>query len=146
MTSGVPPTPGRDQIVAWWTALIKGSITREEAHAWAAQWVEDEEANICDPMVASALQNLHGFDLNCIPGRENLAQHGMSDVDSRYVHPAMRLRLNLRDGLTIARNMMKIQRIIHGNCACAHSSMKWIVGSRVRKVEIIGKSNVSYLR
>lgn len=86
MTSGVPPTPGRDQIVAWWTALIKGSITREEAHAWAAQWVEDEEANICDPMVASALQNLHGFDLNCIPGRENLTQHGMSDVGSRYVH------------------------------------------------------------
>lgn len=86
MTSSVPSGPGRDQIMAWWTALIKGLVTREATHAWAAQWVENEEANISDPMVTSALQNLHGFDLSYLPGKENITQHGMSDTISRYMY------------------------------------------------------------
>ncbi|WP_328470700.1 hypothetical protein OHA21_05225 [Actinoplanes sp. NBC_00393] len=53
------PAPTRADLDAWFTALIVGVRTRDEADKWASQWfdvaVEDEH-------VRWALDRLHGLD------------------------------------------------------------------------------------
>ncbi|MGW6915859.1 hypothetical protein ACWGB8_18890 [Kitasatospora sp. NPDC054939] len=74
-----PVPPGRAEVAAQWRALVAGEVTREAAHAWAVPWVEGEGAfaDFEDPLVVTALQYLHGFDLRRDPGRPNLLRHDL---------------------------------------------------------------------
>jgi hypothetical protein len=47
--------PGREQVTRTWTRLISGGISRADAHAWAAPWVESETACVPDPKTRNAL-------------------------------------------------------------------------------------------
>ena len=78
-----PPPPTRGQIVSRWLALIEGRTSREAVHEWSAQWVEDQDAHVGDPMVWNALLHLHGFDTAYQPERPSLVRHGPPGL---YVH------------------------------------------------------------
>ncbi|QKW53171.1 hypothetical protein [Streptomyces buecherae] len=68
--------PTREDVVACWVGLVEGRVRRDQAHAWAARWVEAEEAHIRDPLVRSALLRLHGFDMICVNAQGNVMRHG----------------------------------------------------------------------
>ncbi|MFB6523081.1 hypothetical protein [Streptomyces sp. NPDC056401] len=70
--------PGRVEVAARWHALARGEVTRETVHAWAVPWVEGEGALVDfeDPLVVTALQYLHGFDLCQDPSRPGVVWHG----------------------------------------------------------------------
>ncbi|MGV9383352.1 hypothetical protein ACWDRB_46585 [Nonomuraea sp. NPDC003707] len=71
------PPPSREDAAARWRALAAGDMTREAVHAWAAPWVEGEGASAdCPPLVLTALQYLHGFDLCRDPSRPGVVWHG----------------------------------------------------------------------
>ncbi|MFC1411549.1 hypothetical protein ACEZCY_20025 [Streptacidiphilus sp. N1-12] len=74
------PPPGRVEVAVQWCALVQGTVTREAAHAWATPWVEGDgaSADFEDPLVVTALQHLHGFDLCRAPGRPGVVWHGTS--------------------------------------------------------------------
>lgn len=74
--------PTRAVVEARWMALIEGQATRDEVHAWAAPWVEFDPF-IGQPLVESALQSLHGFDLTRDPEQPNLLTHG---GEGEFVH------------------------------------------------------------
>jgi hypothetical protein len=76
------------EVAARWHALAEAEVTREATHAWAAPWVEGEgaAADFEDPLVVTALQCLHGFDLCRHPGRPGVARHGTAGDDERC-HP-----------------------------------------------------------
>ncbi|WTW96005.1 hypothetical protein OG216_22655 [Streptomycetaceae bacterium NBC_01309] len=80
LPDATPPPPGRAEVAAQWRALVQGEVTREAVHAWAVPWVEGEGAlaDFEDPLVATALQYLHGFDLCRNPGRPGVIWHGTS--------------------------------------------------------------------
>ena len=62
------PLPRRAEIEARWRDLIAGAVSREAVNLWAEPFVLGDE--VLEPLVASALQYLHGFDLVTIsPGR-----------------------------------------------------------------------------
>ncbi|MFI8826357.1 hypothetical protein [Streptomyces sp. NPDC053431] len=75
-----PIPPGRVEVAARWQALSEGEVTREAVHAWAVPWVEGEGAlaDFEDPLVVTALQYLHGFDLCQNPGRPGVVWHATS--------------------------------------------------------------------
>jgi hypothetical protein len=68
--------PDREQVARTWTDVISGVISRVDAHAWAAPWVEDEMERVTDPMVRNALLHLHGFDQAY--AEDGLVGHGAS--------------------------------------------------------------------
>jgi hypothetical protein len=60
--------PRRAGIEARWQDLIAGAVSREVVNLWAEPFVLGDE--VLEPLVASALQYLHGFDLATVsPGR-----------------------------------------------------------------------------
>jgi hypothetical protein len=75
-----PLPPGRVEVAAQWHALAEGRVTREAMHAWAVPWVEGKGAfaDFEDPLIVTALQYLHGFDLCQDPGRAGVVWHGTS--------------------------------------------------------------------
>jgi hypothetical protein len=79
--------PGRVEVAACWHALAEGEVTREEMHAWAVPWVEGDGAvaDFEDPLVVTALQYLHGFDLCQDPARPGFLWHGASG-DGEWYH------------------------------------------------------------
>lgn len=86
----VPRTPpGRAEVAAWWRALVAGEVSREGAHAWAAPWVEGDggPADFADPLVVTALQYLHGFDLRRDPGRPGELWHGAAGEEGEWYRP-----------------------------------------------------------
>ncbi|MFF6772037.1 hypothetical protein ACFY8W_00545 [Streptomyces sp. NPDC012637] len=74
------PPPRRAEVAARWRALVAGEVSREAVHVWAAPWAEGEGAfdRFEDPLVETALQYLHGFDLCRDPGRPHVVWHGTS--------------------------------------------------------------------
>jgi hypothetical protein len=66
-----------------WHALAEGRATRREVHEWAAPWVEERDSEVKDPMLRSALQYLHGFDLTHDSESPGVMRHG---TGQRYVH------------------------------------------------------------
>ncbi|WP_331721076.1 hypothetical protein [Streptomyces sp. NBC_00454] len=78
--------PGRVEAAAQWRALADGEVSREAVHAWAVPWVEGEGAlaDFQDPLVMTALQHLHGFDLCQDPGRPGVVWHGRSGEGEWY--------------------------------------------------------------
>lgn len=82
------PAPSRAQVAARWRALAAGAATREEIHAWAAAWVEDEGGlDDVTPLIFGALQHLHGFDLCRDPRRPGTVWHGSAgEGESAWVH------------------------------------------------------------
>ncbi|MDN3243041.1 hypothetical protein [Glycomyces tritici] len=81
-----PPT--KAEVEHQWGNLIRGVITREQAHAWAKPWVEECFEQV-DPIVENALQSLHGFDLVYTdPDRTWIAHGGPGD----YVHDSAWIR------------------------------------------------------
>jgi hypothetical protein len=83
MAEGPPEVPTRDEVALHWSRLIGGQESREEAHRWAAQWVEAEEGGVADPMVGNALLRLHGFDMTRNPMNVSLMRHG---EQGEFVH------------------------------------------------------------
>lgn len=78
--------PGRAEVAARWRALARGEVTREAVHAWAVPWVEGEGAlaRFEDPLVLTALQYLHGFDLCRDPQRPGALWHGAAGEGEWY--------------------------------------------------------------
>jgi hypothetical protein len=77
--------PDREDVEQQWVRLIRGEITREEAHAWAKVWVEDRNEQVVDWLVESALQRLHGFDMVYTDPEHKKVRHG---GPGNYVHDA----------------------------------------------------------
>jgi hypothetical protein len=70
------PDPSREDVERHWRALIDGTLTREEVHAWAVPRVEGGESGH-DPLVNAAVQFLHGCDLTTpIGGERRRLRHG----------------------------------------------------------------------
>jgi hypothetical protein len=57
-------------------SLLDGTVSRADAHRWASRWVEGDDPDISDPMVWSALQRLHGFDLVWTDSARTTVRHG----------------------------------------------------------------------
>ncbi|QKV92448.1 hypothetical protein HUT19_12370 [Streptomyces sp. NA02950] len=83
MTESPSEVPTRNEVALHWRRLIDGQESREEAHLWAAQWVEAEEGDVADPMVGNALLRLHGFDMTRNPMNASLMRHG---EQGEFVH------------------------------------------------------------
>jgi hypothetical protein len=75
-------SPSRVQVVRVWRGIINGSFTREDAHGWAAKWVEDIHFKPADAMITTALQYLHGFDL---VGDGGASGHAFSGFQGNYI-------------------------------------------------------------
>jgi hypothetical protein len=81
-----PPPPSREEVAARWRALAADEVTREAVHAWAASRVESARASAdCAPLVLTALQSLHGFDLRRDPSRPGVLWHG-TQCEGEWVH------------------------------------------------------------
>jgi hypothetical protein len=59
-----------------WQAVLDGTVSRSDAHRWASRWVEGDDPDNSDPMVWSALQRLHGFDLVWTDSARTTVRHG----------------------------------------------------------------------
>jgi hypothetical protein len=71
--------PSREEVERNWRALIDGTLSREEVHRWTLPWVEGSETPH-DPLVNTAVQSLHGFDLSSpIAGESRRVHHGLED-------------------------------------------------------------------
>jgi hypothetical protein len=56
--------PTRDEIDAWFTAVLDGTRTRDEADRWAARWHGGAaDGGVEDEVVWWALDLLHGIDM-----------------------------------------------------------------------------------
>ncbi|MBM7773967.1 hypothetical protein JOD54_004171 [Actinokineospora baliensis] len=65
----------RSSVERIWQGVVDGSVSREEAHAWAEPWVEGDSGS-GDVMTDSGLQHLHGFDLVWVDDDRTITQHG----------------------------------------------------------------------
>lgn len=78
--------PSREEVATQWRALAAGAATREAMHRWAAPWVERNGASgSLTPLVLTALQHLHGFDLCQDPSRPSVLRHGTTG-EGEWVH------------------------------------------------------------
>ncbi|WP_229075173.1 hypothetical protein [Actinoplanes sp. DH11] len=67
-------TPTREEVEAWFTGLIDGTRTRDQADRWAARWfIDPHAAPVEDGVVEWALDLLHGIDL-------------LAGPDGRFLH------------------------------------------------------------
>ena len=57
-----PPAPSRAEVEARMRELISGALSRDEATAWAMQWIAAATPAVVDPVVWRALDNLAGAD------------------------------------------------------------------------------------
>jgi hypothetical protein len=71
-----PAEATRATVTQMWQAVIDGTVSRDDAHRWAGQWVEGDDTEVGDLMVRSALQRLHGFDLVWTDKAHTKARHG----------------------------------------------------------------------
>jgi len=85
----LPEQATRTTVGEVWQAVIDGTLSRDEAHRWAARWIEADDAEVLDRMVLSALQRLHGFDLVWVDVARTTVRHGGSEA---YVHSASGIR------------------------------------------------------
>jgi hypothetical protein len=67
--------PEREDVAKVWQAVIDGTMTREDAHAWAGPFVEGNQ-RAADPSAGAAVTWLHGFDL-ARPIGETAVSHGL---------------------------------------------------------------------
>jgi hypothetical protein len=57
----LPPT--REEIDEWFTAVLAGTHTRDEADRWAAQWHASPDDHLGgDEVISWAVERLHGID------------------------------------------------------------------------------------
>jgi hypothetical protein len=75
MTSRESP-PSRQDIELRWRSVASGAASRESVHDWAEPFVLAEDDTISDPMVMTALQYLHGFDMVWRSGDRRFVGHG----------------------------------------------------------------------
>lgn len=81
--TNIPEEATRATVEAMWRGVIAGEVSREDAHRWAARWVEgDVDAD--DLMTRSGLQHLHGFDMVWADATQTATRHGGPGT---YVHP-----------------------------------------------------------
>ena len=73
-----PAQATRATVAQMWQAVLDGTISRADSHRWAKQWVEGDDPDVSDPMVWSALQRLHGFDLVWTDTARTTVRHGGS--------------------------------------------------------------------
>lgn len=66
--------PSRAKIEAQFDGILNGTVTRDDADRWAAQWVSADDPAIDDELVWWGLMHLYGIDLR--PGPED-----------EYLHP-----------------------------------------------------------
>ncbi|MEV0680100.1 hypothetical protein AB0I60_26615 [Actinosynnema sp. NPDC050436] len=85
----LPEQATRTAVGEVWQAVVDGTLSRVEAHRWAARWIEADDAEALDRLVLSALQRLHGFDLVWTDGARTTVRHGGSEA---YVHSAGEIR------------------------------------------------------
>jgi hypothetical protein len=64
----MPKAPSRPQIEAQFNGILSGTVTRDEADRWAAQWVCADDPDVEDELVWWALTLLYGINLR--PGPE----------------------------------------------------------------------------
>lgn len=57
-----PASPSRADVETKLQGLIEGRVTRDDATAWAMQWVAAPDSGVDDPIVWNALNNLSGAD------------------------------------------------------------------------------------
>ncbi|MEV6244289.1 hypothetical protein [Lentzea sp. NPDC051838] len=81
----LPEQATRTTVAEMWRAVLDGSLSQDDAHTWAARWIEADDPQIDDLMVLSALQRLHGFDLVWTNEEKTTVRHGGS---AAYVHSA----------------------------------------------------------
>ncbi|MFN8167525.1 MAG: hypothetical protein U0S36_01930 [Candidatus Nanopelagicales bacterium] len=67
--------PDRAQIDAVWSRVADGTLSREEAHAWAEPFVLADTPSE-DVMVMSGLQSIHGLDMTERSEDGTLIGHG----------------------------------------------------------------------
>jgi hypothetical protein len=82
-------TATRDAVTQMWRSVLDGAASRADAHAWASQWIEADDPDVRDPMVWSALQRLHGFDLVWTNPEHSAVRHGGS---GDFVHSPQAIR------------------------------------------------------
>ncbi|PPK71144.1 hypothetical protein V5P93_003007 [Actinokineospora auranticolor] len=70
-----PMEATRSAVAQVWQGVLDGTISRDEAHRWAAPWVEGD-SGVEDPMTNSGLQHLHGFDLVWVDDARTTVRHG----------------------------------------------------------------------
>jgi hypothetical protein len=84
-----PEEATRATVAEMWQAVLDGTVSRADAHRWASRWVEGDDPDVSDPMVWSALQRLHGFDLVWTDPARTTVRHGGSNG---YVHTMREIR------------------------------------------------------
>ncbi|HEX4813128.1 MAG TPA: hypothetical protein VFV66_10300 [Nonomuraea sp.] len=70
--------PSRAQVEAQFYGILNGSITRDQADLWAAQWVCADDPAVDDDLVWWALLLLHGIDLR--PGLDDDHLHSVEQI------------------------------------------------------------------
>lgn len=70
--------PTRAAVVEAWQAVIVGTRRRDDAHEWAARWIEGIAGDTppADPLIESGLQYLHGLDMTIDPTAPSVVFHG----------------------------------------------------------------------
>lgn len=71
-----PPAPTREEVRAKLFGLLDGSVTREEAHDWAVQWIGARDPEVDDEVVWQGLTTIiladaHGGDRPYLYGDED---------------------------------------------------------------------------
>lgn len=89
--------PSREDLVHMWQQVIRGSVARERAHAWAATWVEDPRFDPSDGMILTGLQYLHGFDL--VVDDHGGSDHSAVEFQGKYVKQDAEVEADLRHWL-----------------------------------------------
>ncbi|MBN6057279.1 hypothetical protein JYK22_35475 [Nonomuraea sp. RK-328] len=64
--------PSRAQVEAQLDGILNGSVTRDQADRWAAEWICADDPAIDDDIVWWALSHLHGIDLRAGPDDDYL--------------------------------------------------------------------------
>lgn len=72
--ASAPPPPSRDELDVRITALIDGTLTREEIAEWAMQWVDARDPGVDDPVAWEVLNDLAGADSPTVD-RKYLYEH-----------------------------------------------------------------------
>ncbi|MFI7641593.1 hypothetical protein [Nonomuraea sp. NPDC049400] len=77
----MPAAPSHAEIEAQFTGILNGTITRDQADRWAAQWVTADNPDVDDELVWQALTYLFGIDLRDGPDEQYL--HDDEDIAER---------------------------------------------------------------
>ncbi|MGA4995125.1 hypothetical protein [Nonomuraea bangladeshensis] len=88
--------PSRAQVEAQLDGILNGSVTRDHADRWAAQWVCADSPAVDDDLVWWALLLLHGIDLR--PGPDDDYLHSDEQVAEWLEEFRIRSRNNASGG------------------------------------------------